>query len=1800
MNYKKRDDELIKLNKQAQAKANKKSVGNNSGNVGYSKKALSELKSGTYGNTREIPHLKATTSNAAPNKASEMNPKPSTRYQNQTAAKTETKTTRDTKYDKDFDEFHKYRLGDYSAATDYDPKTDTSTEHWRTVKESIKRKNKWSDEEFESRWNAYNDERNKKAANAEVQSAVNTAKKSGVLGTLQQAIYTPQTWIEGASSMLSNLLPEKYKAQSADDTFFTGTRTKEAAKQTVKDEHIKSTIGKGAYDIGTSVADMALASAVPFLGAATLGTETAARTNMNALERGVDPNKAAATAGIAGLASGILNKVGLDKAVNATGKTALSRLGQAALTEGAENIAEDSANYIADTLINKDKSQLGAMHDYYVSQGMSDDEAWNQVRKDTLKDYATSFGSGALFGGFMNGVRNIPELKAELTDVFGELDNKGFVNLDVLLGKKPELNELISRDPSTFSEAERGEIVARKKDTAALLKQKNAEIKAQEEVYANATKKNRDAEYQRLDALKKEAEELRLEKKVYDYASKGKTVPIKNRISESDYISIYGEHARGKKQKTGLFDHIGFAQKFAGDTPEAKQLASEAKQSIEKFIETRNWDYLTEAKRKSEALDNLARETDAPYGEIRYADYFTDDTLPSILATNTGVSNAFSLGRKIESDAKAGESAPKAEEGYGDKALTPEEIQALKDGMNMPDEPEIPQRVPEVVPTEPTPIQNVPEVVQNNSIIARMMAQGGGGNNNNVPPGMEDNSVGNGKHTKTSQAYTNTGKYGGGWNEAEYEKHTDESMFQYEDKSERESFEQGYGMWQDEGRDGFKNRVMDKERLTGAEIDGLMVEWRVLTREARALEAAGQDASDLWKESVNVFRKIQTQSTSNAQALQALAKWSRNTPEGMLSEAERIINEKQKKGKPKKSEDEKILDKFAKRNKDFHFSEEFIKEFLKDAEEIQKYPPDSPMANKLMAQLGRKINSQVPSTIGEKFTTYLMDNMLGNFRTLITRNAGGNVGLNAVEQLVQRPVAAGIDMLASKKTGKRTQAGLTREGLAEYINGFAKGLKDEASDVKTGLHTARTGENNLERAISSNRHVYGVGKGLTGNNILGRTMDKWDSLIKNGLSVGDRPFYEAVYKQTLGDYNRLRNAGLMGVDVQKLSNEQFKEYAETAAKMNALAAVYQNDSKLSDAMLGLKKNIGKLSEGLTGVDILSQFSMPFVKTPANVVDVGIQYSPLGLIRNAVNTGREIANDSFNQNRFANETARNILGTAGAIGAAGLAKEGILSGGYSEDQDEKQAQKESGMQEYALNIGDKQMDISWLPVVGSNAVAAAAAYDAFKNGKGNLADNLMEGAYAGGKAMFDQSMFQGMQRLFGTGETYNSDKGIVGNMADVVTSGVSQIIPSLARQTGQVIDPYQRDIGNSNEGVSLGLLDNYKINSLANTVPGLRQNVLAPKVDTSGELMKENQGRNIGSKILEDMILPGKITKVEYSDLNKEAIRLKEATDSADAYMPKASRQYVDTDEHTLTNQEWVEYQQKYYKELTSVGTKIMSSKAYQGADAEQQLNLMKNCYTAVRQAINSEYTGKELTGAAKKYVEAGGGEKGVKAVVDDVISSQFKKSAGVSSNSKAGKEIDELVKKGNVSEAEKKANAYGANKEKTDAINEKYGTDMSVTDYLKKQADYEGGAEQYAKDRQAAEKAGIVDKNGHVQTDDYGKIMERAGKQSAKMERDLPALSGMGLPKTSYYVYANAINYNPSIQPATFAKTYNAIDTNKENGMTQNELLAYINKNYANDYNAANEIWNTYGEWTNKKGQHKKIKQGKNGYTAYY
>lgn len=872
---------------------------------------------------------------------------------------------------------------------------------------------------------------------------------------------------------------------------------------------------------------------------------------------------------------------------------------------------------------------------------------------------------------------------------------------------------------------------------------------------------------------------------------------------------------------------------------------------------------------------------------------------------------------------------------------------------------------------------------------------------NNIASSSNDvNSINNfdtGRH-KISETRTNTLAKSGIASQAELDKHFSVEDFRRMEISEKESIEEATKRIINDPD--ISQKLLAKEGISSIDSDTLMMSWRDTIEKARA--SGGEDAERLWKQANLIAQKVTDEAHNQAQLLQSLKKW-KKTPEGAVTRAVETINRAvdkiskstienadtlvKKTEEVIKKEKKKVLsyDDAVKELQNIWKStdgDEYIQMFenmlnssstsehidikeivykakgipiltaesqkniLNLAYEMQEFAPNSMESKKRMAQIGQIINKEIPVTFSEKVRTILYDNMLGNFRTLISRNAGGNVFFNAVEKASQ-PIAATIDRAVSLKTGKRTTTGWNGDKLKAYLSGFATGLKEELSDVKTGLHTAKSGfEGDLEEAVASNRRIF-----------QGKIKNKLDQLVKNGLSIGDRPFYEAAYRERMVELGELRSKyGFMG----DLTDADFKVEAENAAKLTALEAVYQNDGKMSQAFNSLKMGLGKMSEAIVGQDVVSQFAMPFVKTPANVLDRSIEYNPLGILKNAVTTGAELKKGAFNQKRFVNETTRNLLGTGAFAAGLGLYNQGRLTAEYNEDKDMRAAQKSSGMQEYALDTGDGYLDYTWIPVLGTGLASGASFAQSMENGEGDLGQAFAKGT----GTLLDQSLMQGMNRMFGGNNTYSSDKTLIENMYDTVKSGVSsQTIPSLVNQGANVIDDTSRQIYANDR--------DYELNSLINRIPVLRSKLLEPKIDNRGNDVLQNQGRGLGSRIFENMISPAKYTEKVSDPVNDEAMRLFEATGEVRQFLPTAEYSpTINGEKIDLSSKEYTDYARLLGKTQGEFADSLINSDFYKGLSDSDKVESLSEMYSAAKalgyKSLNESY---EPSGTTAKLIK---------------------------------------------------------------------------------------------------------------------------------------------------------------------------------------------------------------------------------------
>lgn len=693
---------------------------------------------------------------------------------------------------------------------------------------------------------------------------------------------------------------------------------------------------------------------------------------------------------------------------------------------------------------------------------------------------------------------------------------------------------------------------------------------------------------------------------------------------------------------------------------------------------------------------------------------------------------------------------------------------------------------------------------------------------------------------------------------------------------------------------------------------------------------------------VNEWAKmIKEKGTEAGQFIQSFAKYSR-TPEGVVVQGQREIDAAIKYWQKKNP---KQLKKLQRKGYLIWTNEDIQKSYdlMQKAEEAGV---DTRQGLIYEAQAMRVIADRLPSSNKDKLVTLLMDNMLGNFRTLVARNAGGNALFAIPEGVRQQLIEAPLDAITSLFTKSRTTYFSPIKKTGAWFKGLGKGTADMASDIRHGVHTARSGEQNSVRAQQRTFRNKG----------LGRLGNLYDAGVGTMLEIGDRPFYEATYAAAMADLQKARDRGRLTKDFE---GKDFDTYAPQVARQAALEAVFQNDGLVARGLTKAAEAIGDISRGITGTGALRQSAIPFTKTPGNLAERAIEYSPLGGLKNIIQTGAEVKSGTFDQRRFVRETSRNLVGTLLFIAAGKLVEGGILGGQLSDDKDEKEAQKNAGMQDYAIKIGDNYYSYSWIPVIGPALAGSADFYQILNNTDKNLLDAMWEAAEGYVQsAVFEQSALSNLEEMF------SGYGGTMDNIGSTLASVSSQLVPSLVRQIAAARDPYERQTYVSGDTLQS------QLNYLQSSIPGLREK-LPIKRDEQGNEKLASQGRGLASRILENMFLPAKVTADQSNAVRDELMRLKKSTGEVSQFQNKVTYAVErDGQKVSLTPHQSMEYQRIFGQMSTQAIEELMNSGVYDDLSDAQKVKVITEINSYAKTIADSNFADVSLDTAQQKAHDA--------------------------------------------------------------------------------------------------------------------------------------------------------------------------------------------------------------------------------------
>lgn len=770
--------------------------------------------------------------------------------------------------------------------------------------------------------------------------------------------------------------------------------------------------------------------------------------------------------------------------------------------------------------------------------------------------------------------------------------------------------------------------------------------------------------------------------------------------------------------------------------------------------------------------------------------------------------------------------------------------------------------------------------------------------------------------------------------------------------------------------------------------------------------------------------------------------------------------------------------------------------------------------------------------------------MLGNPKTHL-RNVLGNATHYMVTEAKDNigAVIEGVIDKASRNGIERTKAVLspTDRGL---VNVAAK----DADDVAYASLSDAKNKYDVKDEIGRARDSF--------NN---KVLTKIDDLNSNALDLEDYSALKRKYSKSLARFLKANGAdeSIFNAtdDASKALLDKGRAYAIDQAKQ----ATFHEYSKMAQTLNQLSKNLSEGNAASKAGGMILEGLLPFKKTPINILKQGIKYSPVSIAKsvgtmvNAVKTGNKSAADAIE------DLASGLTGTGIMAMGALLANQGLLTGGANENYDVDTAETEQGAQNYALKIGNNSYTLDWLAPMSLPLFVGAELmnkYSGDSDSEEGVFDRVISALSTIGEPITEMSMLQGIQNILN--ELSYSTENVLATFGTNATLGyASQAIPTLAGQFARVIDDTRRSTYTDKPAGFKRQFDK-TLTKVENKIPFLSM-TNEPYVDASGNTQQNEGlitsifGNGFLPRLGDQMLSPGYYKQGNVSPVDEELNRLYEAT-GENVYKNVSSGK---VNNEKLSKEKFTDYQKLYGSNTDTFYNGLVSSENYKNLDDAARVKALSEAKSISKMIADYEVGGKALKDSEQKVYDI------------------YKKQGA-----------DGIIQYINDNQAAK-------------------SLDMSYETYVKKEAEQPGGAQAYVQEKQAAVNSGFVNKSGNADVKGYEKAMSQAGAQSQKFVNDLPMLQQTGLEKSAYYTYANAINVIPSLTPSEFAQTYNEINTNTSNAMTQKELLDYLNKyqfsdDPAEDERIANELWRAYGGWTNKAGVEKKIKLQNGQWKSYY
>ena len=394
------------------------------------------------------------------------------------------------------------------------------------------------------------------------------------------------------------------------------------------------------------------------------------------------------------------------------------------------------------------------------------------------------------------------------------------------------------------------------------------------------------------------------------------------------------------------------------------------------------------------------------------------------------------------------------------------------------------------------------------------------------------------------------------------------------------------------------------------------------------------------------------------------------------------------------------------------------------------------------------------------------------------------------------------------------------------------------------------------------------------------------------LNAEDNIFTQRAFKDALGQF---------------MQSNRLAEPTDAAlayAKRRALESTYKQANKLA-TWINQAKQIpvaGKFVEA----------TIPFTKTPANIMKTTFEYSPAGLMKLIFSKGKPPA-------EVIETLAKGLTGTS--ITGLGF---WLASMGYAKTQNSKSAKKtaidtEMGEQPYSITTPQGSYTFDWAQPIAVPFAMGIAMYESIEDKENIDLDAITDSIAQGGDSLFNMSMLQNIKQFLGYGSTTE-------NILGLPWEYVQQAWPSLFGQVAKTVDDTKRSTYDPNP-------QKQTWNRLKSRIPFASKS-LEPSLNVWGEEQKQGG-------IIQQFINPGYAREKSNDPVTIEISRLY-AEHGDNDMLPKMAQNFkIEGKTTKLSPGDMTEFQRKMGQENHTDINRLISSAQYQLLSDKEKIKKIK-------------------------------------------------------------------------------------------------------------------------------------------------------------------------------------------------------------------------------------------------------------------